>query len=163
MDRSHRRVRPDGSRATRTTLVPSGEITAERSADFSGRTMERRVCLLETVTLAPGRSRDAAAPNRARAATPQAIRSRFRRRGAAGAKTPAADPSAIHLNSLPTSPALCQRSSGSFAMQVFTTRSKAGGDMGCTVDIDGGSEVMIEEINEAWLVPENAFFPVAIS
>jgi hypothetical protein len=31
---------------------------------------------------------------------------------------------------LPTSPAFCQRSSGSLARQVITTRSSAGGDIG---------------------------------
>jgi hypothetical protein len=42
-------------------------------------------------------------------------------------------------------------------------RSRAGGDERCTEEIAAGSSVMIEEINEAWLVPEKAFLPVAIS
>src|SRR5262249_37392137 len=95
----------------------------------------------------------------------QATASRTRRlvTRTAGAATPAADPSEIHSSSRPTSAADCQRSSGSFARHVFTTRSSAGGDIGCTVEIAGGSAVMIEEISEAWLAPENAFLPVAIS
>ena len=40
------------------------------------------------------------------------------------------EPSAIHFSSLATSPAFCQRSSGSLARHVFTMRSRAGGDMG---------------------------------
>ena len=44
-----------------------------------------------------------------------------------------------------------------------TTRSSAGGDIGWTVEIGGGSSCMIAEISEAWLVPENALLPVAIS
>src|SRR5262249_24822233 len=72
-----------------------------------------------------------------------------RRREGASATTPAVDPSPSHCSSRLTSAALCQRSSGSLARQVLTTRSSTGGDMGCTVEIDGGSVVMIEEINDA--------------
>jgi len=49
------------------------------------------------------------------------------------------------------------------ARQVITTRSSAGGDNGRTVEIGAGSAVMIAEITDAWPVPGNAFFPVAIS
>ena len=81
-----------------------------------------------------------------------------------GAAIPACEPpSAIQRNSRLVSAALCQRSSGSFARQVFTTRSRAGGDIGWTVEIGAGSSFMIEEISDAWLVPEKAFLPVAIS
>ena len=89
---------------------------------------------------------------------------RTRRRRAIGAGTPACEPdSPIHLSSLPRSAAFCQRSSGSFARHFFTTRSSAGGDIGCTVEIAGGSLDMIAVISDAWLAAENAFFPVAIS
>ena len=54
-----------------------------------------------------------------------------------------ASPPAIHLSSLLKSPALCQRSSGSLARQVRTTRSSAGGVMGWTVEIGAGSSFMI--------------------
>jgi hypothetical protein len=46
---------------------------------------------------------------------------------------------------------------------VRTRRSKAGGVIGASIEIAAGSELMIEEISDAWLRPENAFFPVAIS
>ena len=59
--------------------------------------------------------------------------------------------------------AVCQRSSGSFARHVRTTRSKAGGAVGATAEAGAGSEAMIEEMSDAWLRPANAFLPVAIS
>src|SRR5262252_8543285 len=42
-DRIQRRFLPEGSRATKTTLVASGERAAARNADFSGRIMEERI------------------------------------------------------------------------------------------------------------------------
>src|SRR5215469_9316631 len=71
--------------------------------------------------------------------------------------------SAIHFSSLARSLALCQRSSGSFARHCRTTRSRAGGAMGCTCDIGGGSVVRMEAIRLARLRPEKAGLPVAIS
>ena len=41
--------------------------------------------------------------------------------------------------------------------------SSARGDVGCTAEIGGGSFCMIAEISDAWLAPEKAFLPVAIS
>jgi hypothetical protein len=35
--------------------------------------------------------------------------------------------------------------------------------MVCRVEMSGGSAVMMAEIKLAWLVPSNAFLPVAIS
>ena len=65
------------------------------------------------------------------AATAQARRSRLFRRATSGAGTPACEPpSAIHFNCSITSCAVCQRSSGSLARQVLTTRSRAGGVIG---------------------------------
>jgi hypothetical protein len=85
-------------------------------------------------------------------------------RDGSGAEIPAAGPpSWIHFSCTAMSCAVCQRSSGSFARHVRTTRSNAGGVIGVTVDTAGGSDPMIEEMREAWLLPENAFFPVAIS
>src|ERR1700720_2799027 len=47
---------------------------------------------------------------------------------------PACDPpSAIHCNCSLTSCTFWKRSSGSLAIQVFTTRSNAGGAIGCTL------------------------------
>ena len=85
------------------------------------------------------------------------------RDAAAGAAIPAAEPSAIHLSSLPTSAALCQRSSGSLARHVFTTRSSAGGDIGCDREIGGGSRRHDRRDQRRLARPENAFLPVAIS
>ncbi len=107
---------------------------------------------------------EAIAPAANRTASTQASFSRDFRRATTGAGRPAAEPpSATHLNSSITSCAVCQRSSGSLARQVLTTLSNAGGVIGATVDTGGGSVPMIDEINDAWLLPENAFFPVAIS
>jgi hypothetical protein len=93
------------------------------------------------------------------------MRSRLFRRVAmtAGAATPAADPSAIQRSSAPMSWADCHRASGSLATQMRTTRSRACGEAGCSEEIGDGSADMMALIREAWLAPENAFFPVAIS
>ena len=48
-------------------------------------------------------------------------------------------------------------------MQVFTTRSSAGGDMAMISEMGRGSFPMIDAIKLAWLSPLNAFCPVAIS
>ena len=98
------------------------------------------------------------------AASPQATVSRLLRRAATGVGTPTSEPpSAIHWSWSLTSCAVWKRSSGSLARQVLTTRSRAGGAIGWTVEIGGGSEPIIEVISDAWLVPEKAFLPVAIS
>ena len=68
----------------------------------------------------------------AAAATAQASFSRLLRRAATGAGTPACEPpSAIHCSCSFTSCAVWKRSSGSLARQVSTTRSSAGGVIGC--------------------------------
>ena len=72
-------------------------------------------------------------------------------------------PSAIHSSWSFTSCAVWNRSSGSFERHVLTTRSSAGGVMGWTAEIGCGSVCRIAPIRDAWLTPENAFFPVAIS
>ena len=69
----------------------------------------------------------------ATAATPQARSSRDFRRLAMGTGTPACDPASLtHSSCKPTSWAFWKRSSGSLARHVWMTRSRAGGDMGCT-------------------------------
>src|SRR5437870_11337605 len=96
--------------------------------------------------------------------TVQAGFSRFLRPAMIGAGTPAADPtSAIHWSWSLASWAVWKRSSGSLARQVRTTRSSAGGVIGWSVAIGAGSSFMIDEIKDAWLDPEKAFRPVAIS
>ena len=60
------------------------------------------------------------------------------------------------FSSLTTSPADCQHSSGSLATQVLTTRSSAGGDIGCTCEIGCGSSRKIAEMRDACVAPENA-------
>ncbi len=100
----------------------------------------------------------------AAAAAAHARRTRLLCGASTGACGPMADPpSAIHFSSLPMSWALCHRSSGSLARQVLTIRSKAGGAIGETWVMGSGWLDMIAEISDAWLVPENAFLPVAIS
>ena len=70
---------------------------------------------------------------------------------------------AIHLSCRLMSPAECHRSSGSFAKQVSTTASSAGGVTACVVESVGARLCMIAAIRLAWLSPEKACFPVTIS
>src|SRR5436190_18982567 len=82
------------------------------------------------------------------------------RRLLTGAGIPACEPpSAIHCNCSLTSCAVCQRSSGSFARQPCTTRSSAGGDIGCTVEMGCGSDARMAATMLAWLLPVNARLP----
>ena len=59
--------------------------------------------------------------------------------------------------------AVWNRSSGSFARHVLITRLNAGGTIGATSDTGAGSSRRIDPISDAWLLPVNAFRPVAIS
>jgi len=94
----------------------------------------------------------------------QARRSRLFRRAMTGAGTPAAEPdSAIHWSWSFASCAVWNRSSGSLARQVLTTRSSAGDVIGWSVVMGAGSSLMTAEISDAWLAPEKALRPVAIS
>ena len=91
----------------------------------------------------------------------QRIRSRPRPRAA---PTPACGPaSTIHSNSRATSPALCQRWSGSLAKHRRMTCSSATGESGVTLETGSGFADMMAEIKLAWLLPSNAFLPVTIS
>src|SRR5262245_33739763 len=169
--RPQRRLRPAPLQDENTTRVPSGEISTgpalmrvEISSPPGGGRIEERM-----TGIGGGACRASRAPRpaTARARTPaitQDTRS-FRRRAAiTGAATPVWDPdSAIQRSSLPRSRALCQRSSGSLARHFRTTRSRAGGDIGWTLEIGAGSLDMIAVMSAAWLAAENAFFPVAIS
>ena len=158
--------RPPGSMTTNASRLPSAE-SAGRSWGRSFRPGGAlNVNRIGWGGGALGRVRSAAAaPTSPAAARPQASDSRVRRRvvRTAGAATPAAEPSAIHASSRRTSAALCQRSSGSLARQVLTTRSRAGGDIGCAVEIGAGSADMIAVISDAWFDAANAFVPVTIS
>ena len=62
-----------------------------------------------------------------------------------------------------TSCAVCQRSSGSFAKQIFTRRSSAGGAMGWIDEIGGGSRSRTAAMALAGVLPSKARLPVAIS
>ena len=102
----------------------------------------------------------------ARAATanmPHASRARLLLPATTGDRNPDCESSTTQRSSLAMSPADRQRSSGSFARQVLTTRSSPGGVIGCSVAIGGGSDDMIAVIKDAWLDAAKAFFPVAIS
>ena len=59
--------------------------------------------------------------------------------------------SPIHPSSRRMSAALCQRSSGSFARHVRTTRSRAAGVAGSAAEIGAGSSFRIAAMSEAWL------------
>src|SRR5207302_11475516 len=72
----------------------------------------------------------------------------------------------IHLSSTTRSCALCQRSPGFFARQVLTTWSRSVGipsGPASSGAIGGGSWSNMAAITLAWLLPANAFLPVAIS
>ena len=57
----------------------------------------------------------------------------------------------------------CQRSAGSLARHALTSRSKAGGLSGWSEETGGGSEFRIDAMSPAWLEPEKALRPAAIS
>jgi hypothetical protein len=154
--------------AAKTSVEPSGDIAGDvqRSRSISG---GRSIDSFEIAARGarPRRSdpdtKPTAASNRA---TAQGTHADRRRAGDAtcGAGIPLAEPpSAIHFSSLPRSPALCQRSSGSFASALRITRSNAGGEVGSTAEIGAGSSFMIDEISDACDAPANALRPVAIS
>jgi len=131
---------------------------------FEGRRISNRISRATTDARRHSSAPSAPATSTAAPATPQAMRSRPRRRAATGAGTPACDPpSAIHWSWSFTSCAVWMRWSGSFARQARTTRSSAGGASGTTVVMGTGSVFMIAPISEAWLLPSNARRPVAIS
>src|ERR1700739_1823949 len=110
--------------------------------------------------MASAAAKKAAAANQARRASLRG----FLWVAATGAGIPVWEPpSAIHLNSSHISLAACQRLSGSFARHFFTRRSSAGGVIGASVLMGGGSVSRILTIRLAWLLPSNAFLPVAIS
>ena len=137
---------------SRSKRAPSGDVHAARNAGAGAEAGGRR-------------ARSAARTSAAADAIPAATHPKRRRRLGAALTAPRAEESRpeIHWSSLATSRALCQRSSGSLARHVVTIRSSAGGVSGWRVEGEAGSELMIAEISEAWLVPENAFFPVVIS
>ena len=109
-------------------------------------------------------TRAAIATNVVTAARTHDRRSRIFLRAMAGTATPACDPpSAIQRSCSFTSCAVCQRSSGSFARHVRTTRSSAGGDMGCTAEMGCGSDARMAATMLAWLLPVKAHLPDAIS
>ena len=85
---------------------------------FSGRTIEARISWAGCGGRRKCATARTAAATVASAASAQAIRSRLLRRAETFVGTPACEPSAIHLSSLATSRALCQRSSGSFERHV---------------------------------------------
>ena len=118
-------------------------------------------------TRAPGAGNRTSRARRATiaaAATAQASFSRFLRRATTGAGSPAWEPpSATHWSWSFASCAVWKRSSGSLARHVLTTRFSAGGIIGEISEIAGGSSRRIAPMSEAWLVPEKAFLPVAIS
>ncbi len=101
--------------------------------------------------------------SRNNAAASQAAASR-RRRGAREASEGGTSPvSRISSSSSARSRALCQRRSASFSIHRRISLSSAGGVIGWRVARESGSELMIAEMSNAWLAPENAFLPVAIS
>jgi hypothetical protein len=69
----------------------------------------------------------------------------------------------IQRSSAATSCALCQRSSGSLARHIDTTRSNAGGVSGWIVEIGGGSRSRIDATRLARVFASNARRPVVIS
>jgi len=163
--RSHTWLRPVESTASKAITWPSGETRGEPSTLIAWGTLARKR-MVTGPGGAPSRraAASAAAPSRAAPATPHASRSRLRRRAATGAGTPACEPPcAIHWSWSFTSCAVWMRSCGSFVRQARTTCSSAGGASGAARAIGTGSLPMIDPISDAWVLPSNARFPVAIS
>ena len=169
--RSQSSFLPDGSLATNVIRRPSGDMVSDpessppiSKAVFSGGRIEERIGAVSTGARRTYPNVANPAARIAPAATLQAMRSRLRRRETTTAGAPACEPpSTIHWSWSFASCAVWKRSSGSFARHVRTTRSNAGGVIGWIVETGTGSSFMMFEINDARLVPEKAFRPVAIS
>src|SRR5450759_1773523 len=172
-DSGRRKMRcpPCGSDTTYASCDPSGETARketstkyEKVAFAGGGTEKRIVC--GDCPRGP-RASERAATATAMATATLAIshgRNRTRkRRGVASAGPGVTAPSEMARSCRPTSWAACHRSAGSLAREVRIRPSSAGGLIGCREETGGGSEVRIAEMSDAWLVPENAFLPVAIS
>jgi hypothetical protein len=99
-----------------------------------------------------------------RSSTEAAIAQGARRRGRLSGRARAVSAlSEIAVNCNAMSRVDCHRFSGSLARQVLTSQSRAAGLIACEAETGGGSVARIADINDAWLAPENAFFPVTIS
>jgi hypothetical protein len=139
------------SGATKTSDRPSGETTVVRSKkglDTGGvATSKRMTCGAASLSdnlsnaITPAITATASAP-------PAAAHASQRRRGGAAcvAATDAVAPLATHFNCLPTSRAVCHRSSGDFARQPETTCSSASGVNGWIDESGAGSCSMIAAI-----------------
>src|SRR6266851_2803990 len=163
--RTHSWVFPAASTAAKANLLPSGEIAISKGLNDppSGARMLTRVGRTRGELLNIQGTAMPMAASAQTVATAQARLCDNLRRLLTGAGMPACEPpSAIHCSCSLTSCAVCQRSSGSFDKQPWTTRSSAGGDIGCTADIGCGSDARIAATMLAWLLPLNARLPVAI-
>ncbi len=134
------------------------------TATFSGGRIDVWIIRAGSTFLVSAPQPSAAAATARSAVAATQSRSRERRFAAIGAGTPACEPpSAIHCSCSLMSCAVWNRSSGSFARQVLTTRSRPGGAIGEIEEIGGGSRSRIAAIMLARLLPANAFWPVTIS
>src|SRR5579863_2244015 len=171
-ERVHSLIAPLLSITVNASLVSSGETTAGPDPNPKARKRVSRGGGTNASTgpapVPRGRAyahiANAAASTANTPISPHASFSRFFRRAATGAATPACDPpSAIHFSCSLTSCTFWKRSSGSLARQVCTTRSSAGGEAGCTVEMAGGFLSSTAAITLAVFLPSNARLPVAIS
>src|ERR1700688_3059110 len=145
--------------ATNASLLPSGEMLKkagfDSNASFSGApTVKRTACVAAGVE----RRKYGTAPAMAAIATANAATQGrlFFHVGSDAVGTGIPDwepPSEIHFSSRHRSLAVCQRSSGSLAMHVFTTRSSCSGVIGCSEAMDGGSTSRILAITLAEVFP----------
>jgi hypothetical protein len=166
--RSQSRLRPSSPLATNAIRWPSGERTGRPYRTLKVvRDGGRRVdWIVRGGSRVASRQRETDSPARPAAAidtAAQAMRSRLIRRARTGGPASPEPASRIHVSSFSRSWALCQRSSGSLARQLATTRSRAGGVSGWRREIGGGSEASIAAMRLAWLLPLKARWPVAIS
>jgi hypothetical protein len=154
--------------ATKAMRRPSGESAIgpapNAKLDFSGGSKDDRTTRGGSLRRRKIKAVAAAAASAATGTSAHASFSRLLRFAATGAGSPTAEPpSAIHWSWSLTSCAVWNRSSGSLARQVFTTRSSAGGVIGWIEEMASGCVWMIAAMSDAWLLPENAFLPVAVS
>ena len=162
--RIHRRFLPEESLATKANRVPSGERTTARTADLSCRTIEERIGPGKTEVRFPERSKAAPATSSAAAATVQGNSRAGRPAPLEPGSREARRGSLLHPAEFPfhvrrALPALL-RVLGEAGLHDAVERRRRHrlrpGDR-C------GSVCRIAAISEAWLVPEKAFLPVAIS
>jgi len=148
--------------ATNARTRPSGDSATSLAGNGKG--LEKYIVRRESRALTHQAAPTPTAISNSKTASHQPARSQFLRLAETCTGTPFCESaSAIQFNSLARSVAVCQRSSGSLASHLLTTRSNAGRVIGCKAAMGCGSEERMAAIKLGRLFPANAGLPVAIS